>query len=109
MPITPPESSPSSPASRSPLVSGHAGLPDDRTPLLDFRLEESAERLGRDALEGRGLGAELGEARAKRRVLHGAAQGGIELVERGLRRAARREEAIPHYDVEALERRVERR
>src|SRR5688500_20227226 len=50
-----------SPSTHAPLVGVHAGLLDDRCPLIDLRFEMRAQRLGRSALLRHRLRAKIGE------------------------------------------------
>ena len=61
----------------------HAGGPDDRAPFANLRLEEAAQCLGRCLLERGGHSPEFVQSCIERPILHGGAQGVIELVDHG--------------------------
>src|SRR5262245_14769971 len=86
-----------------PLVGMDAGLADDRCPLVDLRLEQSAERFRRRLGNRHGLGAELGETRTEGGRPHRGLQRADQFLLHRLRDALGRVEAVPHHQLEALQ------
>src|SRR5947209_7452662 len=74
---------------------------DNRPPLLDFGLVESAQRLWRLLLARWNLHAEIGDALAHRGICHRSDCGTVELHHDFLRRVLGYPKAVPGRDVDS--------